>query len=78
MIDENTVSVELNEEEAALFVWMRSHADKINILRTSGALDTKNGSITLNFDNNATLMLVTSNRVEFKRTKLIGGAIVQI
>lgn len=78
MPTEELVSIKLNQSEAELFVWVQQHWDKLFVMKSAGLFSVKNGSITLNFDDIGTLMSIQSNRVEFKRTKLIGGAILKV
>lgn len=74
---EPKINVEMTDDDAQLFVWLQQHHDKIDVLRQSGALDTRNGSIVLHFDALGTLMQVESNKIEFKRTRVIAGAIIK-
>ena len=74
---EPKIPVEMTDEEAKLFVWVQENWDKLFILKQSGALNTHNGSITLHFDALGMLMQVESNKIEFKRQRIISGAIIK-
>jgi hypothetical protein len=75
---ERKTSVEMTDEDALLFVWVQQNWDKLNVLKEVGVFGTKNGSITLHFDALGMLMLIESNKIEFKRTRVINGTMIKI
>jgi len=75
---EPKTSIEMTDEDAQLFVWVQQNWDKLNILKQAGVFCTKNGSIILHFDALGMLMQVESNKIEFKRTRVINGTMIKI
>lgn len=48
---EQLTTIQLTDNEALLFVTFQKHHALIGLLESIGALNVKNGSITINFDN---------------------------
>ena len=52
------IAIELNNEDAELFKQFMQYHDKIQFLVSSGALDIKRGSATINFSKEGDIMSV--------------------
>lgn len=61
----DNIKIELNEEDARLFVSFRKYQDVFKTMLDSGVFDTKSGSIILHFNLEGNLAKIDRNQVLF-------------
>lgn len=67
----NKTIIELDNEDAELFLLYRKHQNAFKTLLDVGLFDLRNGQATLNFDPNGALVEVGFNFVSYKRGRPI-------